>query len=361
MAGFVQTLTELTLGDIMTKYQPNFSHARVIATAKRALSFVALYTRPNSRVWISRNELYKHFGNTSRPLGKYLKQLLLVEADKYYNPITGTCKKYTQNKLGVNQLQQLLGLEQSYQLTPELEQQLETGEFEYDEKSNRLYNPLQFVTKQVRGSILANRGYRYHYDIEAAAPTLLIQRAKQLDPSLELPNLEYYTQNRSQVRDQISSATGINNQQVKTVINALLQGSKLSVWQGNQLYKELDYSYYAMNSLKENAVLGLIREDIRLMWKTLKQDFPQRYMINCNGKTISQRLSAKDKSGLYRELEDQVGKIIRKLLKKRKIQHLWIHDGWCCNGFINPDDVVDEVRRTTGYSLKLEWNKYEDM
>jgi predicted transcriptional regulator len=346
----------------MKKYQPNFSDPRVIATTKRALNFVALYTKDASKVWISRNELYKHFGNTSRPLGQYLKQQLLIEADSYYNPLTGTCKKYMRNAEGMAAVEALAGLAPSSPtITPDLEQQITSGVFDYEEKSNRLYNPLQFIPKQVRGGILANHGYKYHYDIEAAAPTLLIQRAQQLDKTLQLVHLEHYTQNRSQVREQIAQASGVTTAQVKTVINGVLQGGALSCWQQAKIYRELNYDYRAIQALRNCQSLTDIRKDITKMWATLKQEFPQRYISDKSGRTRSQRLSAKDKSGLYRELENQVGVVIRRLLKKKKIQCLWIHDGWCCDKFIDPSDVELEVRRTTGYSLKLEWNKYEDL
>lgn len=346
----------------MAQYTPKFSDPRILTTVRRALSFVALYTKATQQTWISRNQIYKHLGNTSRPLGRYLKEHLLIEADKYYNSETGICKKYTRNDAGVDKIKQLFGLEDfTPAIDPKLEDQLASGEFEYVDKSDRIFNPIQFLPKQVRGSLLANHGYRYHYDIEAAAPNLLLQLAQRLDPSAEFTHLNNYILNRSQVRDEIALATGTTPNQVKTVINGILQGGVISRWQRNQLFQELNYSYEAVVGLNANESLRGIKQDISKLWKILRVEFPVRYITDVNGKPRRKRLNGKDKSGLYRQLESEVGVVIRRLLKSEKIQALWIHDGWCCDRFIDPLDVELKVKRATGYSIKLEWNKYEDL
>lgn len=343
-------------------YEPNLTDPRVQRTIKKSLNYVALYLKPNKTSWISRNEIYRHFGNTSRPLGRWLKDQLLVVADDYFNMNTGICKKYRRNDENFQRLWQSMSMsEDQLTVSPRLEQEIATGDFTYEEKGDRLYNPLQYVPKQVRGSLLANRGYQYHYDIEAAAPRLLIQRAKRLDPTLELLHLEYYVANRSQIRSVVALECAIKESQVKTLINALLQGAYITSWQGSKIFQELDYNYNSVINLKHNSTMQAIQQDIRAMWRVLKTEFPKKLITDVRGQVRTKRLSSQDKSGLYRQLESEVGEVIRALLKKRKIKCLWIHDGWCSNGFIDPLDVEQEVRRTTGYSIKLEWNKYEDL
>jgi hypothetical protein len=173
--------------------------------------------------------------------------------------------------------------------------------------------------------------------------------------------LEYYTQNRSQVRQAIALDCKISENQVKFVINAMLQGGVLSRWQGNQIYQELNYNDDSIIRLQHNSLVQAIKQDISLMWKSLKSEFSERHIVTRNGNTRRKALSGRDKSGLYRLLETEVGKSIRKILKKNKIKSLWIHDGWCCNRSIDPMYVQTEVRRTTGYSIKLEWNIYEEL
>lgn len=343
-------------------YQPNWNKKSTLKRVEKVLNFVELYTKTSQRKWISSQELYKHFGNTSRQPGKYLKEKLLIVADPYYNSNTGVCIKYLRNDAGVKEVKQLCGmLNFTPVLNAQLEEQLDTGNFDYKESSNRSFNGLQYIPKQIRGSLLSNKGYKYHYDIEAAAPTLLIQKAYNLNPSLDIQHLNFYTQNRSQVRQLIAQETGLSENQIKTVINGVLLGGRVSSWQGNKIFEQLNYSYPAVVSLKASVTFCQIKEDISVMWKSLKNDFPIRYQTDKNGRVTSKRLSAKDKSNMYFELESQIGNVIRKLLRKRKIRALWIHDGWCCDKMIDPIDVQDEVRRTTGYSIKLEWNIYKDL
>ena len=345
----------------MAKYSPNFNDSRVINTTQKALNFVELYTKTTQKKWISSRELYKHFGNTSRQPGRWLKDKLLIVADRYYNPETGVCMKYYKNTKGIQQVRELAGLTDYIpQISDTLEEQLDSGNFEYTEKSDRLYNPLQFIPRPIRSTLLANKGYRYHYDIEAAAQTLLIQRAQKSNPKLSLANLKHYTENRTLVRQSIAKDCEISEQQVKFVITAILQGGVISRWQGNKIFQELNYNCDAIIRLNNNQQVAAIKQDISQMWKALKSEFSVRMITDKNGKTRKKSLSGRDKSGLYRVLEKEVGDVVRKFLKKNKVKSLWIHDGWSCNKFVNPLDVELEVRRQTGYCVRLECNIYED-
>lgn len=340
-------------------YQPNFNDPRVQSRIDQALIFIIKYAT-DQQTWFSCHELDKHLGNTRRGLGKYLKQQLLIVADPYYNPITGVCKKYVRNNTGIQFLKQAIGL-QTVTLTAEQQEELNTGCFVYEEKSNRCYNSIQYIPKQYRGSILANHGYQYQYDIEAAAPTLLIQRAQRIDPNLVLVHLEYYTNNRSQVRKQIATNCDISQQQVKGIVNAILQGGALSTWHACKTFQILNYNKQSMQLVQADPLIQQLQSDIRAMWSILKTIFPKKYETCSTGLVRTKRLSARDKSGLYRELELEVSVVIKRLLKKQKIRHLWIHDGWCCDRIIDPADVTTQVRRATGYSLRIDYNIYKDM
>ena len=126
-------------------YKPNFSDPRIRKTATKALNFVELYVSKSKTNWIAKTQLYEHFGNTSRPLGKYLKSLLLI-TDNHYNMNTGQCKRYQRCAEGVAELRIALGITTQQPAIPEpLLQQIETGEFEYTEKSSRTYNPIQCI------------------------------------------------------------------------------------------------------------------------------------------------------------------------------------------------------------------------
>jgi hypothetical protein len=173
--------------------------------------------------------------------------------------------------------------------------------------------------------------------------------------------LEYYTQNRSQVRQQIASQTNTSEDQIKGIINAILQGGALSTWHTSKTFEILNYDSAAMARVKADSEMQLIQSDIKSMWSMLKTIFPKKYETCVTGLVRTKRLSGRDKSGLYRELESEVSEVIRRLLKKQKIKHIWIHDGWCCNRIIDPTDVVTQVRRLTGYSVQIDYNIFKDI
>lgn len=342
-------------------YTPNFSDPRIQKAAKKALTFVELYTKSNQVHWISSKEIYRHFGNTTRPLGKWLKSQLLETRDKYYNAATGVCQKYSRRTEGVKLVRELLN-DPHWQpeVKPEILEQIQSGEFAYEEKSNRWYTAAQYLPRRLRDSTLNNAGYRYHYDIEAAAPRMLLQRAQQLNPDLKLQHLEHYINNRSLVRKQISQNCGITEDQAKTVINAVLQGSYISKYRNGKLFMALNQDYNAVTRLQNDDITQNLVQDIKVLWRTLKCEFPVRYLTDKNGRTKSVRIDAKQKSGYYRELEQQVGKVITKMLKKHSVRYLWIHDGWRSDKVIDPALIESEVRRKTGFKIKLEWTIYED-
>lgn len=346
----------------MNTYEPNFNDPRILARSLKVLNFVELYLRNNQTTWIASKEFYRHFGNTSRPLGQYLKNLVLDTSDPYFNSATGICKKYLLNPAGVQQLKRLARQENFVPTVGDnLVSQIVSGKFEYEVKSDRMWNPIQQLTRQARGSVLANHGYRFNYDIEAAAPTLLLQRAQQRDPDLSLPALEHYIQHRSQVRDQIAQECGVTPDQAKLVLNAVLQGAVLSVWRQSKLFQSLDCNYTAVRAIQQCKTFCEIRDDIRTMWASLKSDFPVKYTTFSTGRQKRARLTGRDKSSYYRALELQVGKIIQRELRKQNIKFLWLHDGWSCNQLCDPNQVTAQVRRKTGFVIRIDYDLYAEL
>lgn len=345
---------------VVQKYTPNFENATVKARCHKVLTYLESHISTDKTHWISRVELYKHYGNTSRPLGQWLLQTTLTEQDSHWNYQTGQCKKYRKNTQGVKHLKQCLKGEWQLTISPDLDAQLQSGEIVYETKSHRQFTPLQFIEKRYRKGILTNHGYRYHYDITAAAPTLLMQKATQLDSTLELPHLKQYTNNRSELRQLIAKQTSTTPDRIKLVINAVLQGAVLSVYPNNKLFMELDFDYDLIKRLQTNTSLSDIRKDITTLWRSLRDQFEPTYITTKTGQTRRSKLSGKEKSGYYRELELDVGKTIQRYLKKNNTRYLWIHDGWCCDKAIDPNWIVSEVRRQTGFVIELDMTIYEE-
>jgi hypothetical protein len=304
--------------------------------------------------------MYRHFSDTSKPLGRWLKNLVLITQDDYFNLETGVCKRYRRNAPGVAQLRQLLGLEHfEPQLTPALQQQVDTGAFEYEAKSDRLFNPMQYIARERRDSILANHGYRHNYDIKGAAPRLLLQHAQKSCPDFEAPALTYYIENTTQAREQIAHDCGITTDHVKAIVNAMLHGAYISRNSHSQILQQLNYDYQAIDQLKACELVQNLRDDIRGLWQRLRDQFPVRYATNRRGHDYRVRLTGRDKSGLYRQLESTVGGAIRRYLKQHSVRHLWIHDGWCSDKAVDTAELCALVRRQTGFVIELDWTVYE--
>jgi hypothetical protein len=343
----------------MNKYQPNLADPRVMRKVQHSLEWVNTYLSANNDSWLSTREIQRQLGSQSRPLGKWLKTKLLICSNNYYNPLNHVCKTYKLNLTGYLDLCHQTGHQPKFKLSQQIEQQLVSGEFEYTTKSNRDFNPVQFMPKERRRNVLENYGYRFHYDIEAAAATLLLQQARQcqqteLSTPRPLTSLEHYIQNRAEVRQQIANECHTDSKTVKLVINAVLQGAHLSRNGYSVILKDLNWNYDLVLRLQNSQTLKDIRGDIREMWQILKTQIPQRYVTDKNGKVRKQPLSGRDKSGFYRILEEQVAGVIRGHLKRNKIRHLWIHDGWSCEKIVDDLELVSEVRRQTGFVIKLD-------
>jgi hypothetical protein len=342
-------------------------------TQKRALkilNWVELYLGANTVRAISRTEIYREFGNTSRQPGKVLKTLFLEVADTYYNMNTGSCIKYRRNKQGIEWIKNQLGITKFIpMLSPEQEHQLDTGEIEYTDKSQRLWSHFQFIEKTTRNPLLKSKGYNWDYDIEVAAPTLLYQLSQRqyqqqwlLDnqtrklrrpPNLTLTYIEQYINDRSGLRTQIANDCLVSESDVKTTITALFQGGCLTTYRDSKLFQDLGSDHRKVRALSEDQFLRGLRRDIKKMWIPLRGQMPVRYQTDKNGISKRVAMRGRDKSGVYLGIERQVADVIRGYLKKTHNRHLWIHDGWCCSKRIYSDELVSEVRRKTGYLIRL--------
>jgi hypothetical protein len=330
-------------------YQPNFTDRRVIKRITKAVEFIEQYVFATP-VPVAKSQIIKHFGQAQTDISKYLKQHLLVCVDPYFNFETHICKKYVRNQDGLTKLKQSIGL-QAVALTPQLQQQLDTGEFEYTEKSDRFFNPIQYKPRRIKRPLLAANGYVHNYDIVCAAPTLFYQYAQRLKHELKLPAIEQYLADRTAVRDDLSVKYAIPVDQVKQIITGLFQGAHLSVSHNTRIYHILNGDYTKIRRLQSDTYLTELRRDISAMWKVISPDLKQQY-----NKT---RLCPKDKAKLYRELEREVITAIKRELRRTKNQFLLEHDGWSCRDVVDINWLRTCVRSKTGYVIDIDWEMYE--
>lgn len=341
-------------------YTPNFTDARVKRRVISAIKNVEFHLKPNQVYSLSQSLRQKWFGMISNPLSQWLDQTLLETASSYFNMSSGQCKKYRLRKSAIPHLKQQLGIETAFEPTTDLLDKIESGNFDYVEKSDRWYADAQFIPSKIRGDLLANAGYRYKYDIKAAAPTVLLQRAKQVDPDFQAPAMTAYILDRTTIRQQIAQEATVTVEQVKTVLNSLLQGSVLSTWGNNKLYCMLNQDYDVVQRLKQSPTLTALRADIKGIWQCLRSEFPDEYIQDKNGKQRRRKLSGKTKSAYYRKFEKEIAKVIQRSLRKQNSRFLWIHDGWQSDQMTDTSELQAQVRRKTGFVVDIDWEIYED-
>jgi hypothetical protein len=330
-------------------YSPNYNDPRVRKRITAAIEFIEQYVS-STPVPIAQSQIHKHMGRTDTDIGKFLKETLLVCVDAYYNRETHICKKYVRDQDGVGTLKQAIGLSTT-KLTPALQTQLDTGEFEYTEKSDRLFNPIQYMPRRVKRPLLAKNGYHHVYDIQCAAPTLLYQYAQKIKPELNLTAIEQYLNNRSQIRNEISIKYNIPLEDVKQIITSLFNGALLSRSYTTQIFHTLNGNYNLITRLQADQYLTELRSDISAMWKTINQTLK----LKLNKK----RINARDKASLYRELEKEVMSAIKRELKRSKNKFLLEHDGWTCRDVVDIMMLRSYVRSHTGYVIEIDWDVYE--
>jgi hypothetical protein len=238
-------------------------------------------------------------------LSRYLRQQLLIETNSHWNKDTGKCKEYVLNPTGVQHLCDCIGLTKNNTTTQlhhivvevaqaEYNPELATGNFVYNDKSNRLWHPLQNFRRAFKQHVLEQNGYQYHYDIECCAMTLIHQHAQrrpeiqhqgrwQQGPmDLYLFALRDYLRDRHGVRQQIAHDVAADPEIIKRIINALLAGAKLSCSPTTEIYRLLSGDVARIRCLQQHQYLTQLRADIKTCWDYIKPTLMRRSKLNKN-------------------------------------------------------------------------------
>jgi len=340
-------------------YQPNFQDPRVRARCLKALMYIDQYMKSGQRVQIAQSQFNKHFGQLNRPLAQWLKHSLLTCVNKQYVVgIAGQqaqCQKYQRNDEHILKLKRILGIDPAVKpevaISPQEQQELDTGLFDYKEKGDRSYHRLQNLPRQQRRTLLSRHSFRHEYDIESCALTLLLQHSRHRGlPAAATPLLNEIINNRQRVREQLSQELELPVSDVKNIMAKVLNGGRISAWYGNHIFAQVNHNALMIRALNQNPTMTQYKQEVRLIWRSIRtsMNLPK-----------GQRLASRDKSRVYLELERLVTDSVRKYLKKHKIKSFWIHDGWSCDQAIDRDDLAAHVRRTTGYHVRFDWCQYD--
>lgn len=331
-------------------YTPNFSDPRVRRCTERALIWTETYIKPSQAHWLSSREIQRHLGSLSRPLGKYLKEQLLICVDSYFNMSTGVCKSYKLNEQGFRYLCDQIAHKSKLQVTAQTLIELSTGEFEYIEKSHREYHPLQNLPKRIKKPLLTYNGYRYEYDIQCCAQSLILQKAQAVGYKKSTLCLDQYINDRATVRLNLSERLGLDQTTIKKILTAILNGGSISVWHTNMIFSYVNYNRLMIDQLRSDAYIQGYQAEVRGLWDQIRKTKSLRK---------GERFNAKMKSEVYRELEDSVRSVIKRYLRKNKIKAFIEHDGWSSDKPVDIDRLCWEVKQQTGFVIKLDWTIHE--
>jgi hypothetical protein len=321
------------------------------------------------RAWSTR-DIDRWFGSQRNQLSQYLRSQLLIVTNNRWNQHTGQCKQYCANPAGQAYLSQAIGVTSSTTAVPVVQAEylteLTSGEFRYQDKSSRLWHPLQNFRRETKQAVLEKAGYRYHYDIEACAMTLIYQHSQRIPEhvvngkwqqgpmDLYLSALRAYLSDRTHYRKLIADQAGIDPDVVKRIITALLAGAQLSRSPSTQIYHLLSGDVSRIEFLKQHEFLCELRQDIRTCWEYIKPTLPRRARQDKSGRLRMLPVSSRQKWGVYFDLERQVLNEIRAFLRETQNKHFLEHDGWSCQREIDRKILCERIEKNTGFVIQID-------
>lgn len=242
----------------------------------------------------------------------------------------------------------------------EFGEELKTLKFNYEDKSNRLWHPLQSVKREYKNPLLAESGLKYQYDIQCAAPTLIHQYSQKFDMDLVLYAITDYIVNKTQIRNTLAEDAELPIKIIKVLINALFCGAKLGNNPEFALSHLLEHDAARIEFFKTNEFITQLRSDIKTCWQYIEENpnITKKYITLENGTKRKKPMNSKDKWGVYFNLERTVLNAVRQYLTNTNNPHFLEHDGWSTANPINQQELLAYIKETTGYTISLDFTEH---
>lgn len=350
----------------------NISDPRVKRRCKRALGFALSYTNPTNPKALSTRVIDQYFGQQQNPLSRQLRSLLLIPVDIHYNMNTGKCKQYLRNADGCRQLHQLLdpttcitAVQNDYVHTvvDEYKAELASGQFNYRDKSNRQWHPLQNIPSEHRKRELSRYGYSHIYDIRCAAPSIILHLARDLGVKLRHTSaIEYYIKNRSKIRHDLARDLNLNVNDVKKLINMLFNGAPVGYRTDLATTQLLRGDTRTIELIKNNEFLQQLRSEIRICWHKLSNhqidgEYVMQRTYHPDGR--KKRISSRDRWHVYFSYERRVMDSVTAYLDKQHARYLIEHDGWSSDIHVDLNELTEHVRSASGiHTIEFDYEYY---
>lgn len=372
-------------------YEPDWTNGHVQKRLKKVLQWAAQYTigkhgsvvplhlsakgfdTPNGRV----PGLNDIFGPKGNALGDYLRERLLCTSSRSYTPGKSS-RTYTIQADVFSELSTKLktsgdaspptqasstdASSASLQVLIERHaEELHSGVFEYRDSSNRLWHPLQNLPRAAKGSFWQRFGLPYDYDIQACAPTILLQLAQRADvPAVLVEPLQGFLEDREGFRAHVATLTGLSIPEAKGLINSLFNGAKLGANSRFSSFQTLGYRTEAMEALKSDRRVKDLLRSIRIVWKQIEgarrlESLPTMEQVLAGVKRRDFRLqTARKKWNLYFQYERQVLDAIRQFAQDRQITIFSEHDGFRASREVDLAELQSFIETRTGFRLQFE-------
>lgn len=349
----------------MKKYTPNFTDPRVQNAIKRAMMFATNNLDTTNPKQIARKKLNKEIGRSESNLGNWLRQMLLVDHSQHWDIRNGICKEWLLNDHGYDKLYHILF---DYKMFPETEIKyldrktqinyalskekygptIESANFEYKEKSDRNWNPIQNIKSEVREQVFVDYTYKHNYDLECAMVNLIVQYARKcgMGPKTQIKCLDAYIQDRSQYRQQLAFDVQCTVAEAKKVIQARFSGG--TTRPGKSVHKEFS-DRKCLARLVKNQWFKQFTKDLNKCWKAIAKS-----------KGVS-KLTTKEKAAEYFKLEKLIMDSVEKFIKKDKTnKYFKEHDGWRCIYPLDLNYLKSYIKNQTGYDVNISYEQVAD-
>lgn len=368
-------------------YEPNFNDPRVLKRIRHAYGFTkGCMSDTKEHAW-AKVVIDKYFGQQQHDLSKFLRNTLLICTNDRYSKDTGITKKYKSSTTGLEYIKQILLGKNKEELTQwvknngykkninslttttpsvsllfdhycvskfieqEYGQELKTLNFNYEDKSNRLWHPIQNIKKDYKKTIFKQHNLNFQYDIETCAPTLIHQYSQQLDMDLYLFALRKYLKDKNMIRNQLAKELEVDKKTIKIIINALFCGARIGNSSDFAVSQLLGYDIAKIQFLKENQFINELRNDIKTCWQYIEPTMTKRYTIGIKPRKIA--ISSKQKWQVYFQLERKILNEVKMYLELTNNRYFLEHDGWSTEHQINEHDLNRYIKEKTGFDVRF--------
>jgi len=207
---------------------------------------------------------------------------------------------------------------------------------------------LQNAPRTVRKAALVNQ---WDYDFENCHYAIIQQMAKRY--GMDCPNIECYLRLKSNIRKYLADEIGVNIQQIKRVLIAIIYGAHATDSQHAALFDAMGDKEKVRQLLKTETFIGLHKEvkqarDVILdSWPTSRGS-----LINACDKGISiKEDKAKQMAHLVQGIEAFMLRTALRLYPDDII--LLVHDGFVSTRQLDKERIKKAIKGTTGYDMNL--------